>query len=119
MRPRKKTKNLQSSRPLEGATMRAAENISAQPKIQDIVLRKFLESKVDMKEITDIRCCYLWSRGDVERYRINLYVETWHEAALYPKKSIGHSFFVHYDRYEEEIIDKTIITKEVSNENND
>ena len=104
MRPRPKKQNeYLNSNSLEGATMKAADKISVNPKIQDVVLRKFLESKVDMKEVVDTRCCYLWSRGDVERYRINLYVETWEEAALYPKKSIGHSFFVHYDRYEEAI----------------
>lgn len=88
--------------------MKQKEKVSATPKIHKIVLRKFLESKVDMKEITDIRCSYLWSRGDVERYRINLYVETWADDALYPKKSIGHSFFVHYNRYEEDLIDMTV-----------
>lgn len=81
------------------------------PRIPEHLLGDFLEEKIgisNLKNLVKIKSNYLWNRENVERYRINVYIETkQNEEDYYHKNSIGYSFFIHYDRDEEIILDKT------------
>lgn len=82
------------------------------PTIPDYLLEQFLEFKIDLSEIPNvkkIKSIYLWSRDNVERYRVNIWTEVDknRNGDIIKGNSITHSFFVHYDRDEMLIKDRT------------
>ena len=80
------------------------------PEIPDKILKDFLEEKVNLsslKDISMIRAGYLWTAGDVQRYRVNVWMTTYEGGTFCPNTRIVHSFFVHYYTDEQMIVDKT------------
>ena len=74
------------------------------------ILTNFLEYNIGfgIDKVVDTRCHFLWNRDEIERYRIDVWVEEYcSKFDLYMKK-IGYSYFVHFDRDAEVLIDKTI-----------
>ena len=83
-----------------------------EPTIPEYLLEQFLEFKIDLSEIPNvkkIKSIYLWSRDNVERYRVNIWTEVDknRNGDIIKGNSITHSFFVHYNRDEMLIRDKT------------
>jgi hypothetical protein len=81
------------------------------PKIPQDCLTSFIESKTTSAQavyFNRIDCTFLWESGDVQRFRINIWVEKNVEGSIYPHNYIGHSFFVHYDKLNGEVIDKSV-----------
>ena len=82
------------------------------PYIPEHLLEEFLEFKIDLSEIPNVKkvkSVYLWSRENIERYRVNVWteVEKNRNGDIIKGNSITYSFFVHYDRDEMMIKDKT------------
>ena len=87
-----------------------ARQQEATPSIPEYVLNEFLEEKIGISNLSKarIKSLYLWNRSDVERYHINVWLEVkGNEEDIYKKNIIGHSFFVHYYKEENVIVDKT------------
>ena len=83
----------------------------APPKLPKEVLNAFLEDKISVSEIPNvcrIRDNFLWSKDNVQRYRINVWVEEYEELKYCPKVYIKHSFFVRYNKETKEVVDTTI-----------
>ena len=81
------------------------------PKIPKDVFNAFLEDKIKVSEISNVcrvRDNFLWEKGDVQRYRINIWVEEYQELKYCPKVYIKHSFFVQYNKKTKKIKDLTI-----------
>lgn len=75
------------------------------------VLTEFLESKLgykDLNKVVNTRCHFLWGRDNVDRYRINVWIEEHLDVWDLDVQKIGYSFFVHYDKDSQVIEDKTI-----------
>lgn len=75
------------------------------PTIPEYLLEQFLEFKIDLSEIPNvkkIKSIYLWSRDNIERYRINIWTEVDknRNGDIIKGNSITHSLFVYYDRDE-------------------
>jgi len=85
-----------------------SDNTSNLPKE---LLLSFLEERIgisSLKNVVKVKSSYLWSISDIERYRINVYIETkQNESDYYHRNTIGYSFFVHYDKDSNVILDKT------------
>jgi len=79
-------------------------------KINPKVLRKWLEKMGvnKMPNIIKIDAINLWCIGSIERYRINIWIEEEFENCVYLRNRIANSWFVHYDRSKEKIVNKTI-----------
>ena len=68
--------------------------------------RDVLENLVGYVEnLYKIECKWVFPDGEGERYRVNVYTETYVDGSLYPRIRMGQSFSVYYDG--ETIIDKT------------
>jgi hypothetical protein len=86
------------------------------PSIPKTVLQEFLESKIKLsqvKNIKEIKCGFLWDRDGLQRYRINIWQEEHKDGQYCSRFYIGHSWFVHYCTRTKEIVDKTILPKEI------
>jgi hypothetical protein len=96
---------------MEALMIQKAKKQEATPSIPEYVLNEFLEEQIGISNLSNvvrIKSLYLWSRSDVERYRINVWLEVkGNEEDIYNKNVIGHSFFVHYYKDENVIVDKT------------
>ena len=80
------------------------------PEIPDKILKDFLEEQCKLstlKHISKIRAGFLWDKGGVERYRINVWQTTYEMGEFCPNTKIIHSWFVFYYRGEQMIVDKT------------
>ena len=81
------------------------------PNIPHDILNEFLQDKILIKEIGNVYMIedkYLWEKGDLIRYRINVWVEEKIVGRYCPKIYIKHSFFVHYSKKNKTITDHTI-----------
>lgn len=77
--------------------------------IPDTILNQFLETKIrDTSDVVNSRCHFLWNRDNIERYRVDVWVEEYIQKWDLDVKKIGYSFFVHYNNETEEITDKTM-----------
>lgn len=87
--------------------------------IPEEILMDFLEDKVkvsQVKNITQIKASYLWESGDIQRYRVNIWVKEELDGSFCHRHYIGkNSWFVHYHTQEQMIIDKTVAQKEKEN----
>ena len=80
------------------------------PQIPDKILKDFLEEKCKLSTLKDIsmfRAGFLWEKGKIERYRINVWRTTYELGDFCPNTKIIHSYFVFYYRDEQMIVDKT------------
>lgn len=80
-------------------------------KINPKVLNKWLSDTMHVDEIENVvrvDVINLWSIGSIERYRINVWIEEKFENCVYLRNRIANSWFVHYDRSKEKIVNKTI-----------
>ena len=80
------------------------------PEIPDKILKEFLEEKCNLSALKDIsmtRAMFLWEKGGIERYRINVWRTTYEMGDFCPNTKIIHSYFVFYYRDEQMIVDKT------------
>ena len=88
-----------------------AKQQEATPSIPEYLLNEFLEEHIGISNLSNVvrvKSLYLWSRSDVERYRINVWTEIkGNDEDIYKKNVIGYSFFVHYYKEEGFIVDKT------------
>lgn len=81
--------------------------------IPNDVLLDFLQNELclkDVKNITKVRDSYLWTIGDVERHRVDLFEkhEVEGEGEFCWTNRIGErSYFLHYHKAEKTITDKT------------
>lgn len=80
-------------------------------KLPENLMLDFLENEIGISNLANIikvKSNYLWSRSDVERYRINVYTEIkQNKEDYYHKNIIGYSFFIHYDKDANVILNKT------------
>ena len=100
-----KTKSKQISRTPEPAKMPKPK-----PEIPDKILRDFLEEQCNfsqLKNISKIRAGFLWQKGNIQRYRINVWQTTYEMGQFCPNTKIIHSYFVFYYPDEQMIVDKT------------
>ncbi len=101
-----RTKKKPISKPPEPAKM-------SKPKteIPDNILKDFLEEKGNfskLKDISKIRAGFLWQKGNIQRYRINVWQTTYQDGRFCPDTKIIHSYFVFYYPDEQMIVDKTV-----------
>mgnify|MGYP003653907151 CR=1 FL=1 len=81
------------------------------PEMPDKILKHFLEEKCGLsklKNISMIRAGFLWQKGDIERYRINVWQTTYQMGEFCPDTKIIHSYFVFYYPNKQMVVDKTI-----------
>ena len=79
------------------------------PTIPKKILNDWLEGKVDIsypQEVAQIKAGYLYEKGGVERYRIDVWASEPIEHMFMRRYFISHSWFVHFDQTK--IIDKTL-----------
>lgn len=80
------------------------------PTIANDILKAFLDRHVnvgDAANITQITDGFLWEKGGVERYRVNVWMKEEVDGQFCSKNYIGYSWFLHYNREEQTITDKT------------
>ena len=85
---------------------------SQNPEIPQFLLDEFLEINIGISKIKNlkkVKSYYLWERNNVERYRINVWIEVDknRNGDIITGNNISHSFFVHFDTEEMLIIDQT------------
>lgn len=81
------------------------------PTIPKKELDEFLEKNTGLSSIDNVslvECCYLWEKGDIQRYRLNVWVSEPVEGRYCRSNYIKHSFFTHYNKESKEIKDHTI-----------
>ena len=77
--------------------------------IPDGILKNFLEYNVKKEsKVVSTRSHFLWNRDNIERYRVDVWIEEYCEKFDLNIRKIGYSYFVHFDRDAEVLIDKTI-----------
>ena len=82
----------------------------SKPEIPNEILKDFLEEKCNLstlKDISKIRAGFLWEKGNIQRYRINVWQTTYEMGQFCPNTKIIHSYFVFYYPDEQMIVDKT------------
>jgi hypothetical protein len=72
----------------------------------------WIENNVDTKgvEIVKVRDSYLWTKGDIERHRLDLFEKYEIEGEgefCWTHRIADRAFFLHYDRSNNTITDKT------------
>jgi hypothetical protein len=85
------------------------------PTIPTETLEKFLLEKIKTprSKINNIHVGFLWEVDGVERYRINIWTKEKSEDSLSLKDMIADSFFVHYNRKSDSIVDFTKLNNKV------
>lgn len=82
------------------------------PKIPVDILNEFVARNVsseDKRSGYKIKSHFLWENGDIERYRINIWMVKDVEGQFCNRNYIAYSWFTHFHRREKTLIDKTII----------
>ena len=82
----------------------------SKPEIPNKILKDFLEEQCNfsqLKNISKIRAGFLWQKGNIQRYRINVWQTTYEMGQFCPNTKIIHSYFVFYYPDEQMIVDKT------------
>ena len=102
-----KTQRRPKTKPVAPKPIEAKVN---KPEIPNKILKDFLEEKCKLstlKDISMIRAGFLWEKGKIERYRINVWQTTYEMGQFCPNTKIIHSYFVFYYPDEQMIVDKT------------
>ena len=100
-----RTKSKPISKPPEPAKMSKPK-----PEIPDKILKDFLEEQCNfsqLKNISKMKAGFLWQKGNIQRYRINVWQTTYQDGRFCPDTKIIHSYFVFYYPDEQMIVDKT------------
>ena len=66
-----------------------------------------LASYFPAKNISKMKAGFLWQKGNIQRYRINVWQTTYQDGRFCPDTKIIHSYFVFYYPDEQMIVDKT------------
>ena len=80
------------------------------PTIPNDVLKVFLDRNLtvaDAVNITQVKDSFLWQKGDIERYRVNVWMKRAVEGQYYNDNYIGYSWFLHFNRKSQTLTDKT------------
>jgi len=80
------------------------------PTIPNDILKAFLDSHVtlgDAVNITQITDSFLWEKGGIERYRVNVWMKKEIEGAFCHRNYIGYSWFLEFNRKKQTLTDKT------------
>jgi len=82
------------------------------PVIPSDILLHFLENSMKLKDVSNvvqIKDEFLWGLGDYERHRVNVYIREYIDGDFCHRNLIGeYSWFLHYNRQENTIQDKTV-----------
>ena len=84
------------------------------PEMPVQILRDFLEEKCELSKLKDVsqfRAGFLWEKGNLQRYRINVWKTTYETGNFCPTVQIIHSYFVIYYPDEQMVVDKTELPK--------
>ena len=80
------------------------------PTIPNDILKAFLDRHVktgDASNITQITDGFLWKVEGVERYRVNVWMKRDVEGQYCHDNYIGYTWFLHYNRADQTLTDKT------------
>ena len=102
MRTKSKPKTYVAPEPIEAKVNK--------PEIPNKILKDFLEEKCNfskLKDISKVKAGFLWEKGRIQRYRINVWQTTYEMGQFCPNTKIIHSYFVFYYPDEQMIVDKT------------
>ena len=102
MRTKSKPKTRVAPEPIEAKVNK--------PEIPNKILKDFLEEKCNfskLKDISKVKAGFLWEKGRIQRYRINVWQTTYQDGRFCPDTKIIHSYFVFYYPDEQMIVDKT------------
>ena len=102
MRTKSKPKTYVAPEPIEAKVNK--------PEIPNKILKDFLEEKCNfskLKDISKMKAGFLWEKGRIQRYRINVWQTTYEMGQFCPNTKIIHSYFVFYYPDEQMIVDKT------------
>ena len=84
------------------------------PTIPNDILKIFLErniNKEDSKKINKVVDGFLWKKGNIQRYRIDVWMKEPIAHMFCERHWIGYSWFVHYDTANKTLTNKTIAPK--------
>ena len=84
------------------------------PTIPNDILKVFLDrniNKEDNKKINMVVDAFLWQLGNIQRYRINVWMKEPVDGMFCERHWIGYSWFVHYDVTNKTLTDKSIAPK--------
>tara|TARA_R100000742_G_C4250262_1_gene68658 strand:+ start:65 stop:415 length:351 start_codon:yes stop_codon:yes gene_type:complete len=84
------------------------------PTIPNDILKAFLDRHIkteDAGKVSQVSDGFLWKKGNLERYRINVWIKQFVEGQYCANYSIDYSWFVHFDRDSQTLTDKTIAPK--------
>ena len=87
-----------------------SRDASPKHEIPDKILKSFLNREIGLSEldnISKVRAGFLWEKGNIERYRINVWQTTYEMGDFCPNTKIIHSWFVFYYPEDQSIVDKT------------
>ena len=102
-----RTKNKPRTKPVAPKPVEAKVS---KPEIPKKILKDFLEEQCNfsqLKNISKMKGAFLWQKGNIQRYRINVWQTTYELGEFCPNTKIIHSWFVFYYPDEQMIIDKT------------
>ncbi len=102
----KKQKKVEQQEPVEAPKKK--------PTIPNEILKQYLDERIelgDVRKINKVVDGFLWEKGDIQRYRINVWMKEPIEGMFCDRHWIGYSWFVHYYKNTEVIEDKTIAPK--------
>jgi len=80
------------------------------PTIPNDILKTFLDRHVtvsDTVNITQVTDGFLWEKGGIERYRVNVWMKRDVEGQYCHDNYIGYTWFLQFDRDSETLTDKT------------
>jgi hypothetical protein len=81
------------------------------PTLPNDILKAFLDRHIkieDVPNITQVSDTFLWERGSLERYRVNVWMKENLEGQYVNRNYIGYTWFLHFDRDTDTLTDKTI-----------
>ncbi len=84
---------------------------STDPTIPQNTLSEFLESSVNIRELANVLMVednYLWTKGSVNRHRVNVWMQEYQDGKYCPRNYIGFSFFLQHNTESDTIKDLTI-----------
>lgn len=84
------------------------------PSIPNDILKSFLDEHITLEDAVKVNQVvdgFLWEKGDIQRYRINVWMIEYIEGMFCPRNYIGYSWFVHYNTSDKTLTDKTIAPK--------
>ena len=80
------------------------------PTIPNDILKAFLDRHVtlgDAVNVTQVTDSFLWEKGGIERYRVNVWMKKEIEGAFCHRNYIGYSWFLEFNRKKQTLTDKT------------